>query len=283
MSQTPRIHRVRRGHLPSGVPADVTVEEFSSSDSDAESLEDSAPEAATGSGASSTLGTPLAAQLFGIPSSGRPAGENSLDSEHILWSSTSDSASADGQGAHEDAYIEPLYSLGSLQHATGDCRPCVFMIKGCARGGDCAFCHLHPDFKRYHPSKERRQRMRRRADRAAAAEAASSSSAPAHADRAAAAEAASSSSAAVHAPAAGHYVAPGATEAVSSSSAAVHVPAADDGAAGRAGAVPKPAPLASRSPHGGRAGRGRGAGTARGSGGTGHYGASSGYGKGGKG
>jgi hypothetical protein len=39
--------------------------------------------------------------------------------------------------------LEALPSLGSVTHATGNCKPCAFLnTKGCANGADCTFCHL---------------------------------------------------------------------------------------------------------------------------------------------
>lgn len=41
---------------------------------------------------------------------------------------------------------KPETSLGSPQHATGDCRPCAWFWRpqGCANGSDCRHCHLCP-------------------------------------------------------------------------------------------------------------------------------------------
>jgi len=59
-------------------------------------------------------------------------------------------------------------SLGSALHAEGACTPCRFEKTGgfCHNGDQCEFCHLHPDYKRKHPSKQARDRAKARLRRA---------------------------------------------------------------------------------------------------------------------
>eukprot|EP00747_Dinoflagellata_sp_TGD_P200422 gnl/TRDRNA2_/TRDRNA2_73830_c0_seq1.p1 gnl/TRDRNA2_/TRDRNA2_73830_c0~~gnl/TRDRNA2_/TRDRNA2_73830_c0_seq1.p1 ORF type:complete len:263 (+),score=35.50 gnl/TRDRNA2_/TRDRNA2_73830_c0_seq1:70-858(+) len=57
-----------------------------------------------------------------------------------------------------------LTSVGSIDHASGNCSPCAYWFKGmCAHSLMCRHCHLiHPGqkSKRLRPSKQTRQRMR---------------------------------------------------------------------------------------------------------------------------
>mmetsp|Transcript_20198 Transcript_20198/g.36609 ORF Transcript_20198/g.36609 Transcript_20198/m.36609 type:complete len:254 (+) Transcript_20198:68-829(+) len=59
-----------------------------------------------------------------------------------------------------------LTSMGSVNHATGDCKPCAYWFKGvCAHSVLCRHCHCHhagQRSKRLRPSKQRRQKMRQR-------------------------------------------------------------------------------------------------------------------------
>jgi hypothetical protein len=50
----------------------------------------------------------------------------------------------------QQTHVSPHYSLGSVGHEAGTCRPCAFLYtKGCANGIDCEFCHLcEPDEKK---------------------------------------------------------------------------------------------------------------------------------------
>lgn len=58
-----------------------------------------------------------------------------------------------------------LTSLGSIQHASGKCLPCLFWFKGaCAKAVQCSYCHVkHPGQKnkRIRPSKKTRVHMRK--------------------------------------------------------------------------------------------------------------------------
>jgi hypothetical protein len=64
-------------------------------------------------------------------------------------------------------------SVGSLSHATGQCKPCAFMrsTQGCATGSACSFCHLcDPETtKRLLNEKRLRWREWRKQERRAAA------------------------------------------------------------------------------------------------------------------
>lgn len=53
-------------------------------------------------------------------------------------------------------------SIGSEQHAAGECRPCAWFWReeGCIRGPECAYCHLCPEGALEAHSKAR-QRQRR--------------------------------------------------------------------------------------------------------------------------
>eukprot|EP00747_Dinoflagellata_sp_TGD_P115694 gnl/TRDRNA2_/TRDRNA2_172218_c0_seq3.p1 gnl/TRDRNA2_/TRDRNA2_172218_c0~~gnl/TRDRNA2_/TRDRNA2_172218_c0_seq3.p1 ORF type:complete len:309 (+),score=22.09 gnl/TRDRNA2_/TRDRNA2_172218_c0_seq3:80-1006(+) len=52
-----------------------------------------------------------------------------------------------------------VWSVGSELHATGNCKPCIWMKHnaGCTKGAECIFCHVdHPKGRRTRPSKEYR-------------------------------------------------------------------------------------------------------------------------------
>jgi hypothetical protein len=54
---------------------------------------------------------------------------------------------------------DPLPSIGSAQHASGECRRCNFFAKGrCQNGKDCAFCHLPHDRRK--PSRQERREQK---------------------------------------------------------------------------------------------------------------------------
>jgi len=59
----------------------------------------------------------------------------------------------------------PAWSVGSLAHASGDCRPCIFFPKsvGCDNGRDCLYCHCddHTPRVRHRRHLQRRRRRRR--------------------------------------------------------------------------------------------------------------------------
>jgi hypothetical protein len=52
-----------------------------------------------------------------------------------------------------------LPTVGSAEHASGQCKPCAFVFKpaGCGNGVDCAFCHL------CHPSEKKRRQKEKKA------------------------------------------------------------------------------------------------------------------------
>merc|ERR1711869_174642 len=42
-------------------------------------------------------------------------------------------------------YSLGMWSIGSAEHAKGNCKPCGFLWKkGCQKGQNCGFCHLCP-------------------------------------------------------------------------------------------------------------------------------------------
>eukprot|EP00747_Dinoflagellata_sp_TGD_P150849 gnl/TRDRNA2_/TRDRNA2_177154_c0_seq7.p1 gnl/TRDRNA2_/TRDRNA2_177154_c0~~gnl/TRDRNA2_/TRDRNA2_177154_c0_seq7.p1 ORF type:complete len:568 (-),score=125.91 gnl/TRDRNA2_/TRDRNA2_177154_c0_seq7:335-1930(-) len=62
---------------------------------------------------------------------------------------------------YDDA-LDPLPSLGSLQHAAGECRRCNFFAKGrCKNGKECCFCHLPHDRKKLSRQERRDQKAAR--------------------------------------------------------------------------------------------------------------------------
>lgn len=69
------------------------------------------------------------------------------------------------EAAEKEEGVVPT-SIGGLQHAGGDCVPCVYMSRGlCVRGADCNFCHfVHTDLKckRTRPPKHVRERLKKR-------------------------------------------------------------------------------------------------------------------------
>lgn len=66
--------------------------------------------------------------------------------------------------AEADACAEGLPSLGSAQHAAGECRRCNFFAKGrCRNGLDCVFCHLPHDRRKLSRQEKREQQAARQA------------------------------------------------------------------------------------------------------------------------
>jgi len=68
--------------------------------------------------------------------------------------STEESPDAESVGVKPPPGLPPplgLPSHGSLLHATGECRPCMWFWKssGCARADECLHCHLCPKQARY--------------------------------------------------------------------------------------------------------------------------------------
>jgi hypothetical protein len=71
---------------------------------------------------------------------------------------------------------EGLPSIGSAQHASGECRRCNFFAKGrCRNGLDCSFCHLPHDRRKLSRQEKREQQATRQALRDAGLEAGSDS------------------------------------------------------------------------------------------------------------
>lgn len=164
-------HRLWGRRLPRGVPSSIPCQMISCSESDSDfSRESSAKD-------SSETEWQKAKQRF----------QKSMPSIHSyqVWDTDTaefrDVTDRDAEGAQQEACTgkeeeipgleappgeegtaaaDGLPSIGSRAHP--NCKPCSLLIKGCKAGADCAFCHLHPDYKRFHPSKDRRQRMKRR-------------------------------------------------------------------------------------------------------------------------
>ncbi|CAE7262877.1 unnamed protein product [Symbiodinium pilosum] len=78
-----------------------------------------------------------------------------------FWDSEADDNDDDPSDAEEG---EGAWSVGSENHATGQCRPChyVFAKSGCTNGESCTFCHLpHPKRFRPRPCKSKRYKCKR--------------------------------------------------------------------------------------------------------------------------
>jgi len=74
-----------------------------------------------------------------------PAGEDDL-SPHAPSLATPVALHGEVEGTPSEEVAEGLPSLGSAQHASGECRRCNFFAKGrCKNGADCVFCHLPHD------------------------------------------------------------------------------------------------------------------------------------------
>jgi hypothetical protein len=62
-----------------------------------------------------------------------------------------------------------LPSRGSMQHQSGNCKPCAFVFEGCKNGTACEFCHLCEPGERVRRKKEklalRREEAKRRVER----------------------------------------------------------------------------------------------------------------------
>lgn len=67
------------------------------------------------------------------------------------------------QGNPSDSEGSVSWSLGSREHASGNCRPCIFILKatGCNNGRNCPFCHYPHDSRILH-RRHLRQGNRRR-------------------------------------------------------------------------------------------------------------------------
>lgn len=96
---------------------------------------------------------PLAALLPNIPSS---AGAWPQDN----WGPVLGSASrfqVPIQQVSSSLGTEVLPSLGSVEHQSGDCKPCAFLhSKGCVSGVNCEFCHLCEPGEKKRRQKEKR-------------------------------------------------------------------------------------------------------------------------------
>mmetsp|Transcript_55012 Transcript_55012/g.123540 ORF Transcript_55012/g.123540 Transcript_55012/m.123540 type:complete len:183 (+) Transcript_55012:2244-2792(+) len=67
---------------------------------------------------------------------------------------------ADRTSQNADLWDHSWPSMGSIGHAAGACKPCLFSYKaGCTKGKRCLFCHIPhdpEDVKRVRPSKKSR-------------------------------------------------------------------------------------------------------------------------------
>lgn len=73
-------------------------------------------------------------------------------------------AKADSPSTTEEVTADGLPSLGSAQHASGECRRCNFFAKGrCRNGVDCPFCHLPHDRRKLSRQEKREQQAARQA------------------------------------------------------------------------------------------------------------------------
>lgn len=71
-------------------------------------------------------------------------------------------AKAESPSTTEEVNADGLPSLGSAQHATGDCRRCNFFAKGrCHNGVDCPFCHLPHERRKLSRQEKREQQAAR--------------------------------------------------------------------------------------------------------------------------
>jgi len=195
-------HRISARRLPRRVPANIQVEvittssgtgrEFSSGESDVQTSI-SAPRSPTHS--SDIEQRPQPDGQFHVVVDSSPTASQSVTQEcgDSTDNGARESIEEDGDAAQnplQDDAMEKLASdmesldlvpsVGSRLHYEGTCRPCVFLYRTCIEGAACRYCHLHPGFKRDHPSKERRMRLKRRllreAEAAAAAAAAGTES-----------------------------------------------------------------------------------------------------------
>lgn len=83
-----------------------------------------------------------------------------LDGTEVSSESSEDADAAYGPAEDDQAEVDMnnLPSLGSAQHASGECKRCNFFAKGrCQNGKDCSFCHL-PHEKRKLSRAEIRER-----------------------------------------------------------------------------------------------------------------------------
>mmetsp|Transcript_55593 Transcript_55593/g.129425 ORF Transcript_55593/g.129425 Transcript_55593/m.129425 type:complete len:157 (+) Transcript_55593:73-543(+) len=91
---------------------------------------------------------------------------------HLLYSTSSSNAgdepesdtlaenvALDESKSEEAVTVEGPWSIGSMQHEGGTCKPCYFACSavGCRNGIDCRFCHFsHRGMNRPRPAKVRR-------------------------------------------------------------------------------------------------------------------------------
>lgn len=69
-----------------------------------------------------------------------------------------------GIGSGDPGAPEAVWSIGSEDHATGQCSPCRFAVsgRGCSKGKDCSFCHLsHSKSAFARPCKSKRIRCKK--------------------------------------------------------------------------------------------------------------------------
>lgn len=70
------------------------------------------------------------------------------------------SRGAGGPGSRQSILLEPSWSTGSEGHASGHCRPCAFLARGCVSGPECDFCHLCDAKERLRRKRERKRLLR---------------------------------------------------------------------------------------------------------------------------
>jgi len=68
----------------------------------------------------------------------------------------------DAVQASNDEVVRSLPSVGSAEHASGNCKPCAWFWKrqGCRNGEDCRHCHLCPETELKRRKKEKVQAIR---------------------------------------------------------------------------------------------------------------------------
>lgn len=87
---------------------------------------------------------------------------------HKVWESSNSSDLFDGNEEGAVNQNSPVPSLGSVNHAKGHCKPCLFQHTriGCLKASGCEFCHYsHKRKDKPRPCKGRRERYRKLMDR----------------------------------------------------------------------------------------------------------------------
>jgi hypothetical protein len=92
-----------------------------------------------------------------------PAGEADLSPQAPSFPSPAGAElTADETSPSAELSAEGLPSLGSAQHASGECRRCNFFAKGrCRNGFNCSFCHLPHDRRKLSRQEKRDQKAAR--------------------------------------------------------------------------------------------------------------------------